>query len=319
MDINLFQANPFMERYCGTGIGKDGFGVEWEFVPDASAPMTTRNHQIGSITDWKKIKFPDLDAIDWEKQADIDVHTDMMALVATGKVVPFKDGHSIYDEDKAQVCMVINGMFERMHALEGFDNALCDLIEEPEACADYFAAISDWKCRYFHKIGKYYKADVINAHDDYGSAHNLFMPPEIWRKLIKPNLAKMVQAVHEEGMLYQHHSCGYIEPLIEDFIEIGVDAIDTWQGGSNPHVGELKRKYGDKITFCGGFDNQYVLEQPNVTPEQIKAEYRRTIDLLAPGGSYIVYPITIGFGFMKPFMEEHFAYGMNFYNDPSHR
>lgn len=320
-DINLFQANPTMERFCGHGIGKDGFGVEWKFEQKASAPMTTQNHQIDCITDWEKITFPDLEAIDWEKQADIDGKTDMMALVATGLILPFEDGHSIFDEDndKFNMCMVINGPFERMHALEGFDNALCDLMLEPEACADYFSAIADWKCKYFHKIATYYKVDGINAHDDYGSAHQLFMPLETWRELIKPNLAKMVEQAHKDGLLYQHHSCGYIEPLIEDFIEIGIDAVDTWQGGSNKNLGELKKKYGDKITFCGGFDNQYVLEQPNVTPEEIKAEYRRVIDLVAPGGSYVVYPITIGFDFMGPFMEEHFQYGMGFYANPANR
>ena len=319
-DINLFQANPMMERFCGHGTGLDGFGVEWKFEPKANAPMPTQNHQIDCITDWKKVKFPDLDAIDWEKQAETDGKTNLMALVATGLLLPFEDGHSSFDDhSKFNMCMVINGPFERMHALEGFDNALCDLIEEPEACADYFAAIADWKCKYFHKIATYYPADGINGHDDYGSAHQLFMPLELWRKLIKPNLAKMVEQVHKDGLIYQHHSCGYIEPLIEDFIEIGIDAVDTWQGGSNLKVGELKKKYGDKITFCGGFDNQYVLEQPNVTPEEIKAEYRRVVDLLAPGGSYVVYPITIGFDFMEPFMEEHFTYGMGFYADPAHR
>ena len=319
-DINLFQANPSMERYCGHGIGLDGFGVEWKFEPKAAAPMTTQNHLIDCITDWEKVKFPDLDAIDWKKQADIDAHTDMMALVAGAGLVPFEDGHSIFDDDsKFNMCMVINGMFERMHALEGFENALCDLLEEPEACADYFAAISDWKCRYFHKIAENYKVDGINAHDDYGDAHNLFIPLDTWRTLIKPNLAKMVEQAHKDGLLYQHHSCGYIEPLFDDFVEIGVDAIDTLQGGSNLNLGELKKRYGNKITFCGGFDNQYVLEQPDVTPEQIKAEYRRAVDLLAPGGSYVVYPITIGFDFMGPFMEEHFQYGMGFYANPANR
>ena len=319
-DINLFQANPSMERYCGGATGLDGFGVEWKFERAAAAPMTTQNHLLDCITDWEKVKFPDLEAVDWKKQADIDAHTDMMALVAGAGLVPFEDGHSIFDDDsKFNMCMVINGPFERMHALEGFENALCDLLEEPEACADYFAAIADWKCRYFHKIAENYKVDGINAHDDYGDAHNLFIPLDTWRTLIKPNLAKMVEQVHKDGLIYQHHSCGYIEPLLDDFVEIGVDAIDTLQGGSNPHLGELKKRYGNKITFCGGFDNQYVLEQPDVTPEQIKAEYRRAVDLLAPGGSYIVYPITIGFDFMGPFMEEHFQYGMGFYANPANR
>ena len=313
-DIAGFQANPTMERYCGLESGLDGFGVEWKFERIANAPMTTQNHLIDSITDWQKVKFPDLDGIDWVKQAEIDGRTDISGLVAGRGLKPFEDGHSIWDdESKFYMCMVINGPFERMHALEGFSNALCDLIEEPEACADYFSAIADWKCKYFHKIATYYKVDGINGHDDYGSAHNLFMPMDTWRKLIKPNLAKMVEQVHKDGLIYQHHSCGYIEPLFDDLIEIGVDAIDTLQGGSNPNLGELKKRYGDKITFCGGFDNQYVLEQPDVTPEQIKAEYRRVIDLLAPGGSYVVYPISLGGAWMQHFVQEHFEYGMPFY------
>lgn len=313
-DINLFQANPTMERYCGFETGRDGFGVEWKYEKTCSAPMTTRNHLIESITDWEKVKFPDLEAVDWEKQAQIDAHTNFRGLNTNQGLIQFEDGHSIFDDDsKFNMCMVINGPFERMHALEGFDNALCDLLEEPEACADYFAAIADWKARYFHKIATYYKVDGINAHDDYGSAHNLFMSLDTWRTLIKPNLAKMVEQVHKDGLIFQHHSCGYVEPLFDDLVEIGVDAIDTLQGGSNPNLGELKKRYGSKITFCGGFDNQYVLEQPTSTPDDIRAEYRRAVDLLAPGGSYIVYPITIGFGFMETFVQEHFSYGMGFY------
>lgn len=314
-DIVMFIPCLPMERYAGYETGLDGFGVEWKYEPKTHAPMTTQKHLIDSICDWQKVKFPDLDAIDWKAQAYEDTHLDMMAYMNGKGRIPFADGHSIMDTDKFILVGNINGPFERMHALEGFENALCDLIEEEEACADYFKAIADWKIKLFHKLAENYKGiDGINGQDDYGSAHDLFMPVKTWRKLIKPNLARMVEAVHSEGLIYQHHSCGYIEPLIEDFIEIGVDAIDTWQGGSNPNLGDIKKKYGDKITFCGGFDNQYVLEKPGVTEEEIRAEYRRVVDLLAPNGSFIVFPITVGFDFMQPFMDEHFKYGMGFYN-----
>ena len=65
--------------------------------------------------------------------------------------------------------MVINGMFERMYACMGFENALMALIEDPESCKDFFHAMADWKIEYFKKIGKYYDIDILNAHDDYGS------------------------------------------------------------------------------------------------------------------------------------------------------
>jgi hypothetical protein len=314
-DISIIQARPQMERYCGVDSGFDEFGVDWTYVPQARAPMPTSGKiMFEDINDWKShVKFPNLEAVDWEKQANIDVHTDFMALVAGAGIVPMANGKSAYDEEKLVLCMVINGPFERLHAMMGFENALMALVSDQDECYAYFKAVADWKVEYFKKIAKYYKVDVINAHDDYGAADRMFMAPETWRRLIKPHLKRMVDACHEAGVMYQHHSCGYIEPIFEDFIEIGVDAIDTLQAGSNKNLGELKKKFGDKITFCGGFDNQKVLEKPGVTPEEIKTEYRRAIDTLAPGGSYVAFPITIGFDFVGPFLEEHFQYGMGFY------
>jgi hypothetical protein len=311
----MIQANPTMERYCGNQVGLDDFGVEWTYVADAKAPMpTTGKILFDDIADWRShVKFPDLEAIDWDKQADIDVHTDFMALVAGAGIVPMADGKSAYDEDKLVLCMVINGPFERLHSMMGFENALMALLTDPDECYEYFKAIADWKIEYFKKIAKHYKVDVINAHDDYGSKDRMFMSPDTWRQLIKPHLKRMVDACHEAGVLYQHHSCGYIEPILEDLAEIGVDAIDTLQGGSNKNLVALKQKLGDRLTFCGGFDNQGVLEVPGVTSAQIKSEYQRVVNDLGPGGSFVVFPITIGFDYVGDLLDEHFKYGMGFY------
>ena len=316
-DFAIFQAYPAGERYTGNESGKDWFGVDWTFVPDAGAPMpTNHNGMFDDMTQWKDyVKFPDLDAIDWEKQAEIDAHTDFIALAAGAGPVPLPNGASVYDGDKLGFCMILNGMFERMHAFMGMENALCALIEEPEACKEYFHAMADYKIAYIKKIAKYYKVDVIMAHDDYGTNDGLFMSPEIWRELIKPELKRIVDACHEEGLIYEHHSCGHIEPLIPDFVEIGVDAVDAFQASCNPNTKALKEKYGDRLTFCGGFDNMNILDRLGVTKEEIQAEYVRVIDDLAPGGSFVAAPVGLTFGFVPDFLEKHFQYGMTFYQN----
>lgn len=319
-DITNIQACPQMERYTGLTVGKDYWGVEWTYEDNIHASLPTPNKYLFTdITEWRdKLVFPDLDAIDWEKQADIDVHTDFMAFVLGDGIIPFKDDTTNYDGDKLISCMILNGMFERMHACMGFENALMALIEDPEECGAFFSTMADWKIKYIKKIAKHYKVDVINAHDDYGSNDRMFMSPVLWRKLIKPHLKRIVDAVHEEGLIYQHHSCGFIEPIFPDLVEIGVDAIDTLQA-CNTHLPELKAEYGDKITFCGGFDNMHVLDVPGISPESIKKEYRRVIDSLAPHGSYVIFPIGGSFEFVESFLEEHFQYGMGFYASPDNR
>ncbi len=318
-DIAMTQARPEMERFLGYDggppSGTDGFGVEWTYEPTVHAPMVTPGKvMFTDVTEWKKyVKFPNLEAIDWEAQAAKDVTTDFQVFVMGGGIVPFADGSSIHDTNKLKLCMVINGMFERLHSLIGMKNVLESLLLEPEACSEFFSAMADYKIKYFEKIAKYYNVDVINAHDDYGSNDRLFMSPSTWRELIKPHLKRIVDAVHDMGLIYQHHSCGYIEPLMPDFIEIGIDAIDTLQA-CNKNLPELKKQYGDRITFCGGFDNMGVLDVPGVTEDAIRKEYRRVIDSLAPGGSYVIFPIGASFNFVRTFLDEHFKYGMGFYN-----
>lgn len=320
-DIGMFMANPSMERYTGMEKGPDGFGVQWTYVPEACACMPSPDEKplLENIADWKDVvKFPDLEAVDWEKQAEIDIHTNFGAFVAGAGIIPYENGGRFDDGDKIRVCMVINGSFERLHALMGMQNALCALIEDPDSCYEFFGAMADYKIAYFKKIAQYYPVDIINAHDDFGANDRMFMSPETWRELLKPHLKRIIDAVHDMGLIYQHHSCGYIEPIFGDLVEIGADAIDTLQA-CNTHVGELKKKYGKQITFCGGFNTNGVLDRVDVTPEEIKAEYRRVIDLLAPGGSYVIYPIGLTFGFVPSFLEEHFQYGMGFYADPTNR
>jgi hypothetical protein len=105
---------------------------------------------------------------------------------------------------------------------------------------------------------------------------------------------------HGHGLLYQHHSCGYIEPIVPDLIEIGVDALDIWQI-CNKNMRQLKDQYQDVLTFCGGFDNQGVFDRDGATFQDYYDETARVLRLMAPGGSYIAFTISATFEFFPAF------------------
>ena len=48
----------------------------------------------------------------------------------------------------------------------------------------------------------------------------------------------------------------------------------------------MKKEIGHKMCFVGGFDTQF-MDKPDTTEEQIRASIDKTIDELAPGGSWI--------------------------------
>ena len=316
--LDLWTVQPVMEveRYFGHDKGEDAWGVEWTYVEEMGAPMPTPGkHLFEDIADWEaNVRFPDLESIDWKAHAEDDLRIDMMATGATGQKIYMKDGRSINDPNKLGMAMILNGMFERLHSMMGFDNALMGLASDEDAAYAYFEKAADYKIKFFQKVGEHYPVDIINAHDDYGASDRMLMSPDTWRRLIKPNLKRMVDAVHDMGLIYQHHSCGCIDPIVEDLIEIGVDAWDPVQTG-NKNVHADPAKYQNRLTLVGGMDNQKVVDQPDATPEKIIESLTKTTDNLAPQGSYIALPSIADHSRMPIVMEQYFRYDVPFYKN----
>lgn len=88
-------------------------------------------------------------------------------------------------------------------------------------------------------------------------------------------------------MYVAQHSCGDISEVFPDLVELGLDIYNTFQPEIY-NVAEMKKLYGDKITFLGGISTQQLL--PNAAPEEIKIEIRRLMDILGENGGYIVAP-----------------------------
>lgn len=273
--------------------GEDWFGVEWDFVPEAMAAMVRPGtKRLKSIAAWREeLVFPDLEAVDWESAAA-------------------KETAGWDRENKISFVMLINGIFERTHALMGFEDALCAMYEEPEEYQALVDAITDYKVKVIEILGKYYKPDVLCFHDDYGANDRMLMSPELWRAFFKEPLRRVIEAAHAQGIIYEHHSCGYIEPIFDELVELGIDAIDPLQI-TNP-IRKLKDKYQDRITFVGGYDTQNVFDRTGVTEEEMREEVKRTMEELAPGGSFIAFPLTVTFDFVPVFIDEHFKHAFRF-------
>lgn len=123
---------------------------------------------------------------------------------------------------------------------------------------------------------------------DFGSQRGPLMSPETYRDLYKPFHKRVNDWVHAHTAWRTFiHSCGGVEPLIADFIEAGFDILNPVQcsaeGMAPPH---LKRNYGGSITFWGGgVDTQRTL--PFGTPDQVREEVKRRVEIFAEGGGFV--------------------------------
>lgn len=180
------------------------------------------------------------------------------------------------------------GLFERSWNLRGFENALVDAITEP----DFYEEMLDKLMELYLAFVEYtvdLPIDGILFGDDWGDQRSVILGPERWRKFIKSRWAKIYEVVHSHGKIVMGHSCGSVAEIMPDIIEIGLDVLESVQpeaAGMNPY--ELKKKWGDKITFWGCLGSQSTI--PWGTPGEITREVHRLKTEMSSGGGYILAP-----------------------------
>jgi uroporphyrinogen decarboxylase len=136
--------------------------------------------------------------------------------------------------------------------------------------------------------------DAIWFGEDLGSQTSTLISPEDWRIRFKPRHKRMIEKLRKENpdIIVIMHSDGAVAPMIDDFIELGVDVYNPVQPnvyGSDPR--ELKDKYGEKICFFGGIDQQDLLPSGDI--KSIRAEIKRRIDILGKNKGYLLAPAHI--------------------------
>ena len=183
------------------------------------------------------------------------------------------------------------GLVEMGVRVRGMENFLVDLLANPDAAQRLLDRFLELKLRFWEtalaEVGDL--VDVVMEADDYGTQETQLVSPQVFRELVKPRLAVLLQRVKE---LAPHakvlfHSCGSVRPLIPDFIEVGVDILNPVHiSAEGMEPGALKRDFGDALSFWGGgVETQHVL--PHGTPEDVKDDVRRNVEALAPGGGWV--------------------------------
>jgi uroporphyrinogen decarboxylase len=111
----------------------------------------------------------------------------------------------------------------------------------------------------------------------------------MYRSIVKPIHADYISFIKSRTRAKVFfHTDGDVFDLIPDFIEMGVDILNPIQtsAGKMSNLEELKKQFGENIIFCGGIDTHHVL--PFGTPDDVRAEVKRIIQLLGQGGGYML-------------------------------
>ena len=184
------------------------------------------------------------------------------------------------------------GLFEQAQWLRGTENFLMDLCLRPEFARRLIEKILEFQIRvlerYLDIVGPF--VELVETSDDYGMQTGLLISPQLYRQALQPSHRLLNKAIKNktEAKIFLH-SCGSISALLDDLIAAGVEVINPVQPGARGmDCRELKQRFGSKVVFHGGVDEQQVLPYGNV--EDVREEVRARIAAFGPGGGYILAP-----------------------------
>ncbi len=187
------------------------------------------------------------------------------------------EAHFAGSEGKYITTGIFMLLFERMHALHGFANTLTDLYVEREKVETLADRIVDFDLGVIRNIFQRFPDQIhgFTFTDDWGSQQNLFVSPQFWNEFFRPRYQRIFDAIHEAGWHIWMHSCGRINDILENLIDMGLDIIEPQQPRALG-IEEIGRRFRGRICFASLCDIQHTL--PFEGADEIRAEAKLLLE-----------------------------------------
>jgi uroporphyrinogen decarboxylase len=246
-------------KYKGFEVRRDLWGIESLWAPDHTYTYTYYSHPLQHIS---------LEEYSWPEVDESGVREIEKARVLYSDYALFGGITHLWE-----IAWQLTGFSEMMRMLfTDYSKAL--------KIIDGIDKIRLEQAKILCKAG----VDVVCDGDDVGMQKSMMMSPATWRRFLKPKYAELIKLCHKHGVFFHFHSDGWIEPIIPDLVEIGVDILNPVQPECMD-LGKLKTLYGDKLCFDGTIGVQSTL--PFGTKEEVEKEVMDRIANLGPTGLII--------------------------------
>ena len=174
-----------------------------------------------------------------------------------------------------------------MMYLRGIQQTFIDLAQNPKIVEFIRDRVVNYFVEYNPKVFEAAdgEVDMFMMGDDVGGQRGPLLSPEMWRRYFKDGFRTYCDIAHKYGLKVMYHTCGDVYALIPDFIDCGLDMLQSLQTqATNMDIKRLKQEFGKDLSFQGGMDIQQVL--PLGTPDDVREMVKYAADNTKPGGGY---------------------------------
>jgi len=193
--------------------------------------------------------------------------------------------------DRAIIAHITHGSYFNATFLRGMEQFLVDLAVHPELAEALVERATSYLLEALDRLLEQAPDgfDIFYLADDYCMDSGPLFSPDLFKDLIKPYLRQVSDRVHRHGKKFLLHVCGSVRLLLPEIIDSGVDILEPIQRRSaGMGLESLKKEFGRDLCFYGSVDLLQTLNKGTV--EDVRNEVRRNIEILAPGGGFIIGP-----------------------------
>jgi uroporphyrinogen decarboxylase len=199
--------------------------------------------------------------------------------------------------DSRSIIWNLRDGFSDLRDLLGYEEALMAPLLEPEATREFLDRVVDFNLALAGEAVRRFGIKIIATTDDVAMNAGPLFSDDCYREVIYPSFRKVIQGYKALGCLTVKHCDGDVRPLVDLWIEAGIDCLDPIDPGAGLTMRDMKTKYGDRIALKGNIDCVKTL--CTGTPEEVKAEVRQAIADAGPSGLILSSSNTIHRG-VKP-------------------
>jgi uroporphyrinogen decarboxylase len=181
-----------------------------------------------------------------------------------------------------KVVAVSGKIFTLSWMLMGFENFAESLLADPELAAAVVERVAVIQLRALDEVLQLPHVAAVCAVDDMAYSQGPIISPDLLRKYILPWYRQIAARCHESGRLFFLHSDGDLTLLIDDLIDLGLDALHPIDPTAMDIVA-VKRRWGDRLCLFGNVDLELLRSG---SPEEVREKVRELLREVAPGGGY---------------------------------
>jgi uroporphyrinogen decarboxylase len=275
LDLDGINIRPdYSKRFINPHIFEDEWGARRQLTGDSIPAVIA--HPVPDLTRHQEFTFPD-------PRADHRFATLRRAVERFG--------------DTRAVVFNLRDGFSDLRDLLGYEEALMAPLAEPAACDEFLERIVSHNLALAEHAVRTYGVRIIATTDDVAMAHRTLFHPDVYRERILPSFRRAIQGFKALGCLTIKHCDGNILPLVEDWIDAGIDCLDPIDPGAGLTMAHMKTTFGTRIALKGNIDCVNTLCAG--TPDEVRDEVRRCITDGGPDGLIVSSSNTIHRG-VKP-------------------